>query len=149
MGTFDKSAGLPPFSRSEAFACWSKLKSTIFGHRPMLYLIYSGMLVVAACLLVSRRNRHFAESVYALCLMTLLEMLAGAMADTVELERHMFPFNLCLDLLFVVLCVIVGSAARASGSEPEPALLNKFLGNPRDQFGLDLRAESKWIEMLN
>lgn len=110
LGNYAKAAGRPPEAQSSFLDGWSQLKLAALGNRPLAYLAYAISLLVALWRLVLRlppATRPRALTVAA----TLTGMLPLAaiivMFDGVETGRHLFLFNMLLD---VTVCAIVSLA---------------------------------------
>ena len=91
LGNFDKSAGHPPDARSDRFGLWSGIKSWIFMDRGVCYLLYFILLLGV----ISRRSGEAA--LFAGCLAA-ISLAIGGLADSAETTRHLFIFNVLIDL---------------------------------------------------
>lgn len=101
LGNYDKSAGRPPNSQSNAFAIWSAVKREVLGSCPWLYPL---VFAIAVGIVVWR----FPAAGVALGMMGVIEFGLSAMTDSCEVTRHLFLFNALWDVtLFAAVCALV------------------------------------------
>jgi hypothetical protein len=107
MGNYDRRAGKAPSAQSYTFSLWSSLKQRIFDTRGLLYGFYCAALCVAAPVSAWRRGgkRRMAwtAGTLAIALMTVMALLISCLADGADFLRHLFMFNLCVDVLAMAL----------------------------------------------
>ncbi|MCC6395005.1 MAG: hypothetical protein IT167_30715 [Bryobacterales bacterium] len=102
-GNFTMETGLPPQSRSRAFAVVSNLRATAFTDRPWIYAAY--LVAVAAAAFWCARPSPAASAMAALVAMAAIEFFLGALADCQETTRHLFLFRALMDLALVSIAV--------------------------------------------
>jgi hypothetical protein len=118
LGNFDRSAGLPPYTESHAFAWWSDWKRMVFEHRGSRFLTcFAGLAVVAGLLLVLERRYLPPGAVLVgggLVAASCTELVVSSLADAMDVPRHHLVFYATCDLLSVlVLYLAWGRWARA------------------------------------
>jgi hypothetical protein len=103
MGNYARSAGKGPYAQAHFFSLWSWLKQKIFDTRGALYLVYTAALCVTAPLVAWRRGGKrrliWTGGVLVIVMMTAMTLLIASLADGVDFLRHLFLFNVCLDIL--------------------------------------------------
>jgi len=118
MGNFDRSAGLPASSESQALAFWSNAKRTFFNGRGIRYLNCFVLMAVLICAIAAARRRTLPEvlvaGVYAIAGMGLIEMLVASLADAVDVTRHYFIAATILDFELLILCGLLTGIHRAA-----------------------------------
>jgi hypothetical protein len=111
MGNFARSAGLPAFQESQAFAIWSNTKRALFDGRGVRYLNYYMAMAALICAIATAKRRTLSSvllaGVYALAGMGLTEMLVAALADAVDVTRHYFIAGAILDLELLFVCALI------------------------------------------
>jgi hypothetical protein len=91
LGNFDKSAGHPPDARSDRFGLWSGFKAWIFTDRGVCYLGY--FIVLLAVI-----SKRWGEAALFAGSLGAISLAIGGLADSAETTRHLFIFNLLIDL---------------------------------------------------
>jgi hypothetical protein len=111
IGNYDRSAGHPPYSQSNAFSIWSRARRALLGRSLWAYpLIFAISLGIIA--------HKCPAGAAALFLMGLIEFGLGAMTDALEVTRHLFLFNTIWDVtLFAAVCAL----AVMGGGQPKPS----------------------------
>ncbi|MBV6430563.1 MAG: hypothetical protein IANPNBLG_00677 [Bryobacteraceae bacterium] len=104
-GNFARETGLPPQSRSRAFAVVSDLRSSAFANRPWLYAAYLVTVAAAACWYA--RPSPAASAMLLVAAMAAIEFFLGALADCQETTRHLFLFRVLMDLALVSIAVFL------------------------------------------
>ncbi len=103
MGNYARSSGKGPYAQSHFFSTWSWLKKWIFENRAALYLVYTVTLCVSTPLVAWRwggkRRLIWTGGALVIVMMTAMTLLIASLADGVDFLRHLFLFNLCLDIL--------------------------------------------------
>jgi hypothetical protein len=106
MGNYDRRAGKGPNAQSFAFAAWSSLKQRVFDTHGVRYAIYALALCVAAPLLVWRRGGKqritWTAGTLVIVMMAAMTLLIACLADGVDFLRHLFLFNVYIDLLAMI-----------------------------------------------
>ncbi len=102
-GNFAPETGLPPQSRSRAFAVVSDLRAAAFTFRPWIYVAY--LAAVASAAIWCARPSPAASAVTLLLAMAAIEFFLGALADCQETTRHLFLFRALMDLALVSIAV--------------------------------------------
>lgn len=102
LGNYDKSAGLPPFAESHAFAAWSRLKGALFDQHGTSYFFYFVALVLAVCAVTRFRKPWLSSEGLAISGLATLELLVASLADVLDVPRHYFLFNTLTDILFAI-----------------------------------------------
>lgn len=102
LGNFDPSAGLAPYTESQAFSGWSNLKRSLFERRGSRFLTcFLGLSAVVALLLLRERGNLPAGSLAAgliLIAMGATELAVGSLADAMDVPRHHLLFFALFDL---------------------------------------------------
>jgi hypothetical protein len=116
MGNFDRSAGLPGSSESQAFTLWSNAKRMLFDGRGVRYLNCFLAMTLLTCAIATARRRTLPSvlmaGIYALAGMGMTEMLIASLADAVDVTRHYFIAAAILDLeLLIVFALLSGGTA--------------------------------------
>jgi len=123
MGNFDRSAGLPESTESQAFAFWSNAKRTFFHGRGVRYLNCFLLMALLICTIATGRRRTLPRTlvagVYAIAGMGMTEMLVAALADAVDVTRHYFIAASILDLELLILFVLLTGILRPPRRMPE------------------------------
>ena len=123
MGNFDRSAGLPESTESQAFAFWSNAKRTFFHGRGVRYLTCFLLMALLICTIATGRRRTLPRTlvagVYAIAGMGMTEMLVAALADAVDVTRHYFIAASILDLELLILFVLLTGILRPPRRMPE------------------------------
>jgi hypothetical protein len=118
MGNFDRSAGLPASSESQAFTLWSLAKRRLFYGRGVRYLNYFLAMAALICAIAAARRKTLppvlVAGVYAISGMGITEMLIASLADAVDVTRHYFIAATILDLELVILCVLMAGIGGAA-----------------------------------
>ncbi|MBK9168836.1 MAG: hypothetical protein IPM24_15385 [Bryobacterales bacterium] len=117
-GNFTKDTGLPPSTRSEAFAFWSGAKLWMFERRPVLLLGFCILLGVGVPLLAWRARPRAMPTVLAVSAMLGIELGLSSLGDVKDTTRHLFLFLVLLDLLAV--CAVALLLAPRTVSTPLP-----------------------------
>jgi hypothetical protein len=122
MGNFDRSAGLPALSESQAFAVWSNAKRRIFHEHGIRYLNYCVFTTVLICAITSARRRTLPNvllaGIFALAGMGISETLVASLADAVDVTRHYFISAAILDLEFLVFLAVITFKVHTRYREP-------------------------------
>lgn len=106
FGNFAKESNRGLGEQSRSFALWTGMKRLLFYKRPYHYL---GAVSFCCLLLVwcATKSGRFLPAVLALSGMTAMEFALGALADVGETTRHLFVFNLLVDLQLLFLVAFV------------------------------------------
>ena len=107
LGNYTGDTGRPPESQSHFLDFWSQSKAALFGNRPFCYVAYVVGLLVALWTIAWRRMPPLRAR-----LAVLAGILSGMLAlsavvvlfDAVDTGRHLFLFNMLLD---VAICGLV------------------------------------------
>jgi hypothetical protein len=114
LGNFDRSAGLPPYAKSQAFAGWSNLKRTLFDRRGSRWITcFVGLCAALAVLLIRQRDAPPTSGMAAglmLVGMACTELAVSALADAEDAPRHLMLFSAFFDMM---LAAVVGLAMQA------------------------------------
>jgi hypothetical protein len=106
MGNYDRRAGKAPYAQSYFFSAWSSLKQQIFDTHGILYGIYWVAVSIAAPVLAWRgggkRRLIWTGGALVIVLMSAMALGIASLADGVDFLRHLFLFNVCIDLLAMI-----------------------------------------------
>jgi hypothetical protein len=129
VGSFDASAGFPPYTESHAFAQWSDFKRALFFHQGRRF--FFTILAVAAgfAFALFRQRKTFPPgslAAGAVLLGMAFSELGASLADAADVERHHMMFFTLTDILFIaalyLTCRLITGASRAGASaEPQTA----------------------------
>jgi hypothetical protein len=116
MGNFDRAAGKPERSESQAFAAWSRWKRAAFEGRGWLLLVYFLALVGANAGLAIRLGRRLSPGLAAgialAAVMATIELLVCSLGDAVEIIRHYLLFFALTDLLALSALALAAALSR-------------------------------------
>lgn len=107
LGNFDKSVGLPARSQSRAFTRWSTLKERLLSGSIAFLVCFFG-LNLAGVVILHRRSigllaKMRTELFVGVLLMALTQFGVAVFGDAeIELSRHLFLFNVLVDICLVV-----------------------------------------------
>jgi hypothetical protein len=103
MGNYDRTAGKAPYAQSYFFSAWSSLKQRVFDTHGIRYAIWCAALCVAMPMLVwhrgGKRRLVWTGGALVIVTMTAMTLLIACLADGVDFLRHLFLFNVCVDVL--------------------------------------------------
>jgi hypothetical protein len=128
IGNFDRSTGLPEYTRSQSFATWSNLKARVFGRHGGRYLTYSLLLVLFVTVLATVHRRSMPaglpEAACTLAAMMLMELLVTSFGDALDAERHYSLLSAQTDLLIVSgVCLSIAAIRAVRKPRSAPATL--------------------------
>ncbi len=107
LGNFDSASGKKPREESQAFACWSGWKRSLFLNRGGLFLAYFSLLASSAVFLLIACRSLLPPGALAggvvLAGMALTELLIAALADAIDIPRRYLIFYAASDLLLLIL----------------------------------------------
>jgi hypothetical protein len=116
MGNFDRSAGLPPYAESRAFAVWSNLKRALFyGRGSRFFTCFLGTCAVVATLLIWQRRSIPTGGLAAglfLIGMASTELAVSSLAEGADGPRHHLVFYALFDILLLTGIWLVGRLGR-------------------------------------
>lgn len=131
-GNFERTSGLPPQARSQAFALWSRWKEWQMKPHPYVHLLFS--ILPAAFLLVAMHSPRFRKLhagrpvTYLFVTMALMALGVASLSDVLETSRHLFLYNAMQDFILVaaavVLCYGIQAEATPRDEERTPAILS-------------------------
>ena len=110
-GNFERSAGRPPGAKDESFSPWSAFHERILGPigRFILIALVIAPLAAIALWFKSPRRRLAVELCALLAACALVAFLTAACGDAWDNVKHMFLFNLLLDLLLLAIVQLTAS----------------------------------------
>ncbi len=113
-GNFEPSAGYYPGARSGAFAIWSGFHARVLVHaiKYILFLLPIAPLYALVRRLRTRRSELPVEFAGLLALSCLLALLTALFGDAWDNVRHLYLFNLLLDVWLLSCAALAVGAAR-------------------------------------
>lgn len=121
LGNFESTSGFPPLAQSQTFAAWGNLRERLIPKYIGFLIVYClGNVAIGGWLSLGaddHRVRSIGELCTTLVLMTGAMFAAGVVGEgRVDLEKHLFLFNVLFDLLLICdVAYIVGWAGRRWG----------------------------------
>jgi len=111
LGNFDASSGMPPYAQSQSFAVWHNLREALLPKSIWTLIIL--LVVNLSAVVIKRRwidhriqDGLLSELHLAIIGMAVFQYLTVLMAEgTFELVKHMFLFNVLLDVCLIFLVV--------------------------------------------
>ena len=123
-GNYERSAGYAPGARSAAFAWWSGFhqRHLARGGKAILILLAISPVLSVAAWIRFREHRRAIECFGVLCLACLGSFLAAALGDAWDNVKHLFLFNLLLD---VILLGVVSYTSMSLTTSPNTSVRRK------------------------
>ena len=97
LGNYTEAQGAPPQAISHFVTVWAAIKDVVFGDRPIVYLAYILLTIIAAWMLAPP-DRHM-RLLLAMITLALAAEFAVCMLDGADGGRHLTIFSYLLDLL--------------------------------------------------
>ena len=108
LGSYPRSAGKPPVSRSSAFGWWSALRSSCFAHFEYHLPLWYVFVFVFGGWLLSSRQSMLAGLWLVAASMGAMEFLITSLADAGETARHLLMFHYLTDMTIFLFVIVIG-----------------------------------------
>lgn len=112
LGNFDKSVGLPPTAKSQAFSEWSFLKAHFPFKKLWFIITFMSLEVIIALIIYLRLNKMHLKilpvSYIFLIFMTLTQFIIVLIGEgELDIIKHLFLFNTMSDLCLIINVVYI------------------------------------------
>lgn len=112
MGNYEQAEGKSPGALSHAYTLWSKFKVHVLPKSMLFILVFYAafFLVWISGYLENKSNskRIYLEVLLGIALIGIIQFIVPVIGDgEADLEKHLFLFNVCFDIMFVAAVVWV------------------------------------------
>ncbi|MCX7745891.1 MAG: hypothetical protein N2645_03225 [Clostridia bacterium] len=107
LGNYEKEEGMAYGKMSGAFSLWSSFKKSVFPASLLFLLVFYGIFLLVLLMQYIKsqnlREHLFLEFLGVIALMGAIQFIVPMIGDGEgDLSKHLFMFNVCFDLMFVV-----------------------------------------------